>query len=196
MKVKRTSYNKIFTSIEEDWVQRITPIERRFCITYARTWDAGKSVKEAGYRVKDAKQKVRDLFYKKPWLKIATEEIRSDYFYRLGTSERSIIEMVAESAFVDPEAIYDKDGNLLKVVDLPKDIRRMVIAFDDDGYPTKLEGRREYTKMIMRHKSLFNDKIDVRLTEDMLKELLGEMTEEDKKTFKDALKKYLLPDEG
>ncbi|MCP4570262.1 MAG: hypothetical protein GY841_22000, partial [FCB group bacterium] len=169
--------------------RRINKKQRNFCSVYASAYDVGKALKASGY----SKTSNITRMMKLPHIAEAIEVLHEKYMLKLGMSESAILQQLINCAYSSTSEFYDKKGKLIPIHKLPKALTRTITEVKADG-SYKLEGRKEYIKMLMRYKSMFNDRIQIGLTEDMLEMLVKVMPPEFSKAVKEALDKYLVLD--
>lgn len=105
--------------------------QRKFCNEYVKSGNATSAAKSAGYSIKTANEQGSQLL-RKPLVaaEIARLTGRTEKKSQL-TAER-VIQELSNLAFFDPASMYDEDGKLLKVKDMPEATRRAIAGIEED----------------------------------------------------------------
>jgi len=111
----------------DDPERPVTPQERMFLTRYALTGNLVDSYRNAGFSQYAARQKAQALL-RKPNIKRAYEEIISRPLDEVQASIVRVVRETAHVAFSDIGDIFDEEGNVLPVHEMPEHARRAVAS--------------------------------------------------------------------
>ena len=134
---------EVFDDIEQRYQRKVNKKQRIFCTVYASVFDMKRAMEAAKYKSESTLR----VMIKLPHVAEAIETIHQQYLYKLGMSEKGILEQLINCAYADTSELYDKAGKLKPIHELPKRITKTITEVTKKGY--KLEGRKEYIKMLM-----------------------------------------------
>lgn len=133
----------------------LTTLERAFVCEYIVSKNATAAAKLAGYKGPNPGQRGSTMAHRPHVMAaIKKEELRQNQKLTLN-ADRVLLEIM-RLAFFDISRAYDADGNLLKVHDMPEDIRRAIIAIDVDEIFSGTGDNRTHTGNV--HRVKFADK--------------------------------------
>jgi len=110
---------------EEDATKPITPQERVLLTSYALTGNMQKSMQKAGYPAFGAHKRGNQIL-KKKHVQRAYQEIMSRPLDELQANLLRIVRENAAVAFSDIGDVFDEEGNVLPVHEMPEHARRAV----------------------------------------------------------------------
>lgn len=150
---------------------KYTDFELRFIDSYVLHMDGPRAVKIAGGTHANAPSAARKLL-EDPRIKKEVDRRIQDRQAEHRVTEQKIVDELAAIAFLDPIKIYNEDGSVKALEELPPEVRRAVI-----GVQTRVKGKgknaRAYLhyeiadkmralEMLGKYLALFTDKIDIK----------------------------------
>ena len=103
----------------------MTDKQERFCREYLIDHNATQAAIRAGFSKKTANEQGSRLLANVNISK-RLQQLTAPVFKKLEVTHERITEELAKIAFLDVSSMYDKDGNLLRIIDMPEDTRRAV----------------------------------------------------------------------
>lgn len=143
----------------------LTETSRRFVIEYAKDLNAEQAAIRAGVCPSKAKRAASTLLGRDS-IQAALEKIMSRTVATAKQMTARTIEELTALAFFDVRQLYDDSGNFRPPKDWPDGVAKAVAGMTIDaktGVVTKVRvvDKTKAIEMIMRHLSLFNDKLDL-----------------------------------
>lgn len=171
-------------------MSKLTAKQERFVAEYlANGLNATNAAVAAGYAEKSARVEgsrlltnanVAAAIANRTQKAVARLEAKTDY------SIDRTLEYVARMAFYDPADVFEADGSLKKIHEIPEQARAVIAGlevteiFDGDGEQkhalglrdkVKLADRRGALDMLMRYHSLYKDKVEVEVIKRVVSDL-------------------------
>lgn len=165
----------------------LTPKQQRFVQEYLIDLNATAAYKRAGYVAKGNAAEVnasRLLRNAQVAAEVARRSKKVAEKYEL--TEELVIRSIVQELTFDPAALYGADGNLLKITDLPQDVRMALtsVEFEQHGSPespvfvrkVKWAQRQGARDQAMKHLGMFlEDNKQKRGVESLAEELLDKL---------------------
>lgn len=162
---------------------KLTPKQSKFVAEYlANGMNATKAAISAGYSEKGAEVTGSQLL-RNPKVKAKVEGKVTKVMDKLDLSAEKTLEYVARLAFFDPKDLFEDDGSLKMIGDIPAHTRSVIAGLEVseifDGSQgeqkhaiglmkkVKLSDRRGALDMLMRYHSLYKDKVEVNVSEEL-----------------------------
>ncbi|HEV2619956.1 MAG TPA: terminase small subunit [Acidobacteriaceae bacterium] len=153
----------------------LTPKQKSFVAEYlANGLNATQAAKDAGYSVKTAKS-IGQENLTKPDIAAAIAAETLERTARLGYTADRVLDMAGKMAFFDVRKMFESDGSPKQIHQLDDDTSAGIAGFEvielfegqgDQKHvygllkKVRLIDRRASVDMLMRHHSLYNDKIE------------------------------------
>lgn len=113
-----------------DW-KGFTDKERLFCYEYIIDKNKTKAAIRAGYSERNA-GKIGFELSEKPRIKTRIEEMMADTFKKLEVTREAIIGELARIALSDIGDLFNEDGSMRPIHEIPEDTRRAIAGVDVD----------------------------------------------------------------
>lgn len=107
----------------------LNPKQEKFCREYVVDLNARAAAIRAGYKESDAGPAACKLL-KLPHVKALIAELKGKQFKRLELSADNVLQELSKVGFVDPAGLFNLDGVMLPVHEIPEDIRRAISSFE------------------------------------------------------------------
>lgn len=159
-------------------------------------FNATQAARKAGYR---SPSMAGHSLLKKPMVQRALGKLLRERIERTQVTVDRVITELACIALFDPADMFDDDGDMLPIVDMPESARRAIAGFkvkaeeDDDGCTTtivdmRLNAKNDALKTLAQHLGMLNDKLNVQheVGDNMLVALLEKMRDRPKLGVVDA----------
>lgn len=164
-------------------VRTLSERHRLFAIEYLKDLNAYQAAIRAGYS--DPSHAVSRILADERVQALIGEEIARRR-ERVRVEADDVLREIMRVAFFDLGAIYNDDGTLKRVADMPLDARRALAGvesfevFTKGAEPTKLGDTRKVKildklkalELLGRHLALFNDKLDLNVNVDLSKRIV------------------------
>jgi phage terminase small subunit len=152
----------------------LTPKQQRFVAEYLIDLNATQAAIRAGYSAKTAEQQGCRLL-RNARVSATIEEGQAKAKEQHAVTAERVIQELARIALVDLGRIYDEDGNLLPIKDMPEDARRAIAGVEVDQLfegrgddremvgvtkKVKLFDKPRALEMLGRHFGLFKDRVE------------------------------------
>lgn len=175
----------------------LTPKQERFVKEYLIDLNATQAAIRAGYSEKTA-YSIGHENLSKPEIQAALADARKQLAENSGISPERVLKEFGRLAFLDIRKAFDSDGNLIPLHQLDDDtaaaisgleVERRVSSGDEEGqslvesktHKIKLSDKKAALDSIARHLGMFNDKLNVNVTN-------GPLTEQDQAMLDDYTK--------
>lgn len=145
---------------------RLSEKQERFCHEYLIDFHQTNAAIRAGYPAKSAHVAASKLV-KNGKILARIAEIRAAASAKTGVSLERTLDQLGAMAYADPAEMYDVDGNLKSVKDMPVHLRRAIVAIEVDEITNPLTG--DVTSITKKIKLAPKDKAT-----DMILKHLGE----------------------
>ena len=121
----------------------------------------------AGYADKSAKQQAYHLLKRPDVLAHIQARVKETHSKNILDAEK-VIEQLSDMAQVDPADLYDKQGRLLNIHDMPKAVRMCISEIKEGqfGRSVKLEGRQKAIELVGKHLKLWSDGVNLNFGSD------------------------------
>lgn len=107
----------------------LTPKQERFCQEYVIDLNGSKAAVRAGYSSKSSKEIASELLTK-PNIQDFIQKLRNDISERNRIDIDELVQSMASMVRFDIKDMYDDNGNLLPIPEMPKEARLMIESFD------------------------------------------------------------------
>lgn len=169
--------------------RKLTDRQRRFVDEYLIDLNATKAAVRAGYSVRTANKIGTELLGKTSISKLISER-QSDRSKRTEVTQDMVLAEFAKIAFGDVRNLFNVDGSLIPITDLPKNSAAMIAGMEirtiegEDGAlvsvkKIKLANRLDALNSVARHLGMFKDKIEVtgieKMTPEQRKQRIAEL---------------------
>ncbi len=159
----------------------MTPKQQRFVEEYLVDLNATQAAIRAGYSAKTAGQ-IGDENLKKHEIKEAIQARRKELSEKVEITQERVLKEYARLAFLDPRKLFDNTGAPLPIQDLDDDTAAAIIGLDvvqvgnaevgvGDVLKYKLADKKGALDSVARHLGMFNDKLDVKVTDALAERL-------------------------
>jgi hypothetical protein len=122
--MKRTK--KIKQKISPNTIYPITPDEQLFVNLLSENKDPVKALTKLNLIPIDASkeqiQTIKEQYLKSPSVQEALQNALRDKIQRLKTTDDAVIAQISRFAFVNPKDLFDSDGNIKAIHDLPYEV--------------------------------------------------------------------------
>ena len=161
-------------------VKPLTDKQLRFCQEYLIDLNGSAAAVRAGYSEDSARQIASDNLSKHD-IKSYISELQQQREARTRVTADRVINELAKLAFSDIRDYYDKNGNIIPVIDLDPDAAAALQSIkatknrtgesDDKGKPIwddvleiKISDKKAALDLLGKHHALFTDKVDATLS--------------------------------
>ncbi len=110
-------------------MRTLTHKQQKFVEEYLVDLNATQSAIRAGYSTRNA-DKIGSELLGKTRVAVAIQKALEAQSKRTQITADRILKELALAAFLDPAGLFDADGNLLNIHDMPEDIRRVIAGMD------------------------------------------------------------------
>ncbi len=151
-------------------MRALTPKQERFIEEYLIDLNATQAAIRAGYSKKTANE-IGCQNLAKLNISIAIQEAVAARSKRTEITQDRVLEELARLAFFDIRKLYDEDGNLLPIHELPEEVAAAIGGLDvqsvggDDSIVTtkkiKVIDKKGSLELIGRHLKMFTDKTEL-----------------------------------
>lgn len=153
----------------QDLRSPLSAMQAAFSEFYSITLHGKESAIKAGYSVKVAQETAVQVLRNENVQKYIAY-LREQQLANMGVSQQRVLEELARLAYADPLEMYDEDGCIRKISEIPEDLRRAITKietkeiFEQDGRRKKYVGdaktvilgaKEKALEMIGRHVGLF-----------------------------------------
>jgi phage terminase small subunit len=125
--------------------------------------NAKEAAIRAGYSPRTAKQ-IGHVLLKDPWVKAAISAALKAQIKRIRMSADDVLVGLAEIASVDPAELYDEDGLLLPIRNMPAHVRRTISGVEHTVLGTKkikFWDKKGALDTLAKHHKLVTDKFEL-----------------------------------
>lgn len=156
-----------------------------FCLAWAgaANFCGGDAVDAAGYKVRTpgARRVQASRLLSRPDVQLRVAELLQQRRERADLDADEVIARLRRVADSDPVELYDQDGTLRSLEDIPPEVRKAIVAIDvvelrsGGGFvrKVKLADRLRALELLGRHLGLWNDKLHLELTETKAREMIN-----------------------
>jgi len=175
MKKKLNSKERIFV---DEYLLHLNPERAAIAAGYSRSMARTKAYQW----VSDGKRK--------PHVFSAVKAALDRRAKRIEIKQDSVLKELARVAFFDPRRLFDRDGNLIPLCDLPKDIAAAIVGLHTSEAPgnggktkSRITNIRFADKLkaldsLARHLGMYNDKVKHSFDEEALRAVLSALPPE------------------
>jgi phage terminase small subunit len=160
---------------------KLTPKQHRFCEEYLIDLNATQAAIRAGYSAANA-DKIGSELLGKTRVHDEVDRLKSARSQKVGITAERVLAAIAEIAFGDIRKMFDAEGRLLKPENWDDETSASVAGMDvvtvqaGEGaveYVAKIKrtDRLRALDMLARHHSLYNDKLEVNVTDALAERL-------------------------
>lgn len=155
---------------EEMLIADMTDKEISFCRFYVDHFNASKAARQAGYSEHSAGI-IGHENLKKPKIQRYKEYLVKHMLDDAEISPERILRELAKVAFYDPADLYDDEGKLLHVKDLPPDVRAAITQVEHDtvgkvgedkvqiiNTKYRLDSRKAYVELLGKYQKMFAER--------------------------------------
>lgn len=160
-----------------DHMSKLTDKQQLFIDEYLTDFNATQAAIRAGYSEKTARR-IGSENLSKPDIQTAIRSRLAGHMSKLEITQERILTEMARMAFYDPAELIglkmDDQGNLIglsgpqDIANLPEDVRRAIVGWGYDRnmiFTVKLADKSKALDQLARHLGLFNDKLNVNVTD-------------------------------
>ncbi len=151
--------------------RKLTHKQQRFVEEFMVDLNATQAAIRAGYSKRRASE-IGYQNYRKPQIQTAIDKAREEQSRRTQITADSVLQELAFTAFLDPAGLFDKDGNLLNIYNMPEDVRRVIAGMDiyqkttDEGSlcttsKIKITDKLKALELLGRHFKMWTDKTEI-----------------------------------
>ena len=155
--------------------QKLTDKQQRFIDEYLVDLNATKAAIRAGYSEKTAGW-IGPRLVTKSHIQEAIQKGRAALSKRTGITQERVLAEYAKLAFFDPRKLFDDDGRPLPIKNLDDDTAAAVAGLEvcikgngemgiGEVQKVKVADKKGALDSIARHLGMFNDKLDVKVTD-------------------------------
>ena len=108
---------------------KLTLRQQRFCEEYIVDGNGAGAARRAGYSEKSARERGCNLLTK-PYIQEYLEVLREAQSKRTEITADKVLQELALIGFSDIGALFDRDGDLKRIADMPEHARRALAGFD------------------------------------------------------------------
>lgn len=150
-------------------IEPLSNMQASFCEFFSITMHGVESARKAGYSEKILGGQASTLLKNENCQRYIAY-LREQQLAKMGVSQQRVLEELARLAYADPLEMYDEDGCIRKISEIPEDLRRAITKietkeiFEQDGRRKKYVGdaktvilgaKEKALEMIGRHVGLF-----------------------------------------
>ena len=128
------SMSRTITHLKKDErskAKKLTAKEQRFCEEYLIDLNGTQAAIRAGYSEKSAKE-IASQNFTKLHIQAYIESKQKELFLQIGISQERILKEYAAIAFADIRKLFDADGRLLPIQQIPDDIAKVLASVEVD----------------------------------------------------------------
>ncbi len=107
----------------------LTAKQELFCREYLVDLNAEAAAKRAGYAAKNAARE-GCMLLKKPHVVQLVERLKSRQYQRLELKADNVLQELARIGFLDPAHVFDLQGVMLPIHEMPEEIRRAISSIE------------------------------------------------------------------
>jgi phage terminase small subunit len=143
----------------------LSPKERRFVSEFLKDQNAKQAAIRAGYSKKTAETQGPRL-YRKVQVKAAIDTELAKIQEKAGVTQERILTALLNIAEFDPRKLFNKDGTLKKVHEIPDDVASAIVSLESDDVEGEMKKVRFSDKvraleLLGKHLKMFTDKTEV-----------------------------------
>lgn len=152
-----------------DKLKRTNKRYAQFVSAYVELGSGAAAAKAAGFKGKPQSIRARAVaLLKLPEISTAISELTGTLLDRAELSVERVLEEIRHNALVDPGELFDENGQLRKVNELPEHVRRAIAGIDvtvrPDGtvaHKIKLNSKTEALTLAGRYFKMFTDNMHI-----------------------------------
>jgi phage terminase small subunit len=129
----------------------LTPKQRVFALEYLACLNASEAYRRAGYASKNADVDGPALLGN-PGVRAFIKERQARREAKLELTAERVLQELARIAFFDPAGMYDAEGRLLNIPDMPEDVRRAIAGVDVEKLFAFEDGEKEQIGHVVKVK--------------------------------------------
>ncbi len=158
-KKTKTPKRKAKSKFKQGDLPPLTPQQEIFCNEYIKDRDGAHAYVRAGYSPIGAKQNAYAAL-KKPQIRYRVNQLIGEYISKIEVDVMFVLRELLKLATVDIQDIYDEDGNLLPLNEMPENARKAISSievveeFDHPGQGRKRIGFTKKVKLWDKTKAL------------------------------------------
>ena len=154
-------------------MRKLTPRETKFVACYLVSLNGADAAREAGYSAKGAKQRADELL-RLPAIKAALAEKQAVALTKVDLTAENIKEEIRRLSEFDPRGLFDANGELLHIKDMPREVRAAIKSVEvlkrntvaGDGVQDMVTKVTWYDKpaaltLAAKHLKLLNETVDI-----------------------------------
>lgn len=162
---------------------KLTPKQSKFVAEYlANGMNATKAAISAGYSASSAEVEGSRLL-RNAKVAAAVAKKTEKHMAQLDYGVDKTLEYIARMAFFDPKDLFEDDGSLKQIKDIPEEARTVIAGLEVSEIcdaatgeqkhaigllkKVKLSDRKAALDMLMRYHSLYKDKVEVNVSEEL-----------------------------
>lgn len=158
---------------------KLTPKQQKFCEQYLIDLNATQAAIRAGYS-KNSARRIATENLSKPYIKQVIEKAQLKASDKAEISQQRVLREESRLAFADLRQIFDKNGTIIPITELPEDVARSIIGLEvieQPGektiYKYKFSDKGKALERISRHLGMYQDnKVDITLNiEDIIRQI-------------------------
>ena len=135
---------------------KLTPRQAVFIQEYLIDLNATQAALRAGYSEKSAHRIGQENIHK-PAIRDAIQKAQDARAARTMVTQDRILQEIARVAFFDPRDLYDDEGRIKSIVDMPDDIRASIarMKMTDFGPEVFMHSKMDALEKLMKHNGMF-----------------------------------------
>lgn len=143
----------------------LSPKQRRFIAEYLKDQNGTQAAIRAGYSKKTAQEQSSDLL-SKPIIRAAVDTELAKIQDKAGVTQERILIALLNIAELDPRKLFNKDGTIKDVHDIPEDVAATIVSIESDDKEGSVRKLRFCDKvraleLLGKHLKMFTDKTEV-----------------------------------
>lgn len=143
----------------------LTSKERRFVAEYLKDQNATQAIVRCGYKGKNARV-VGPRMYAKVGVRAAIDTELSKIQERSGVTQERVLNALLAIAEFDPRRLFNKDGTLKKVHEIPDDVASAIVSLESDDSEGEMKKVRFSDKvraleLLGKHLKMFTDRAEL-----------------------------------
>ncbi len=140
----------------------MNPKQRRFVAEYLKDQNGTQAAIRAGYSPKTAQEQSSDLL-SKPIIRAAVDTELAKIQEKAGVTQERILAALLNIAEIDPRKLFERDGTLKKLKDLPNDVALTIASIESDdtkGHLKKIKfwDKTRALELLGKHLKMFTDR--------------------------------------
>lgn len=146
-------------------MKKLSPKQRRFIAEYLKDQNGTQAAIRAGYSAKTAQVQSSDLL-SKPMVRAAVDTELARIQEKAGVTQERILNALLNIAEFDPRKLFNKDGTLKKIHDMPDDVASAIATIESDDSEGEVRKVRFSDKvraleLLGKHLKMFTDRNEI-----------------------------------